>query len=234
MLYNVYCDESCHLEHDDSNIMVLGAMYCSKELKARIFTDIRNIKLRYGLSSHFEIKWTKVSQSKIDFYIALLDYYWNSVGLKYRCLVVINKDLLDHDAYNDGDYDLWYYKMYYYLINGMISSDNTYHIMVDIKDTHGGGRVEKLREVLCNGRHDFDQLKISAINQINSKESEILQLADLINGAIGFHHRGLDEIDGANKGKIEFVNKLMELQQIDKSTSGSRDSKFDLFIWQPR
>ena len=26
MLYNVYCDETCHLEHDNSNVMVLGAV----------------------------------------------------------------------------------------------------------------------------------------------------------------------------------------------------------------
>ena len=28
MLYNVYCDETCHLEHDNSNVMVLGAVWC--------------------------------------------------------------------------------------------------------------------------------------------------------------------------------------------------------------
>ena len=28
MEYNIYCDESCHLQNDNSNVMVLGAVWC--------------------------------------------------------------------------------------------------------------------------------------------------------------------------------------------------------------
>ena len=31
MLYTVFCDESCHLQMDNSSVMVLGAMYCFSE-----------------------------------------------------------------------------------------------------------------------------------------------------------------------------------------------------------
>ena len=34
---NVYCDESCHLEHDRQSVMVLGAVWCLEE-KARGIT----------------------------------------------------------------------------------------------------------------------------------------------------------------------------------------------------
>lgn len=44
--------------------MILGAISCPKEQKRRIFDNIREIKLKYGLDSRFEIKWTKVSDSK--------------------------------------------------------------------------------------------------------------------------------------------------------------------------
>ena len=40
MLYNVYCDETCHLENDGINVMVLGAVWCPqsklKEVNQRI------------------------------------------------------------------------------------------------------------------------------------------------------------------------------------------------------
>ena len=26
--YNIYCDESCHLENDDKPVMLLGAIWC--------------------------------------------------------------------------------------------------------------------------------------------------------------------------------------------------------------
>ncbi len=36
MKYNVYCDESCHLKQDNSNVMILGAMYCPTDKKKNI------------------------------------------------------------------------------------------------------------------------------------------------------------------------------------------------------
>ena len=65
--YNVYCDESCHLEKDTSPIMILGAMYCQEERKKQIYDEIRAIKIKHNISSFFEIKWTKVSESRLIF-----------------------------------------------------------------------------------------------------------------------------------------------------------------------
>ena len=66
-LYNIYCDESCHLEKGNSNIMVLGAMSCPKNIRRDIYEDIRRIKVKHGLDRRFEIKWTKVLRSKKNF-----------------------------------------------------------------------------------------------------------------------------------------------------------------------
>lgn len=231
--YNVYCDESCHLEKDTSPIMILGAMYCQEERKKQIYDEIRAIKTKHNISSFFEIKWTKVSESKIDFYLELLDYFWNNQDLLYRGLVASGKQSLDHDKYNGGDYDLWYYKMYYRMLDPVISPNDKYHIMVDIKDTRGGKRVAKLREVLCNNIYDFKKEVIDQIGQINSKESEILQLADLINGALAFYHRGLADNADSNQGKVKFVRALQRHVDLDNNTRyGER--KFNLFIWAPK
>ena len=231
--YNVYCDESCHLEKDTSPVMILGAMYCQEERKKQIYDEIRAIKTKHNISSFFEIKWTKVSESKIDFYLELLDYFWNNQDLLYRGLVASGKQSLDHDKYNGGDYDLWYYKMYYRMLDPVISPNKKYHIMVDIKDTRGGKRVAKLREVLCNNIYDFKKEVIDQIGQINSKESEILQLANLINGALAFYHRGLADNADSNQGKVKFVRALQRHVDLDNNTRyGER--KFNLFIWAPK
>ncbi len=233
MKYVVYSDESCHLEHDGSPAMILGAMYCPAEKKEIIFRDIREIKKKHGLSTFFEIKWTKVSESKIDFYLELFDYFWNTQDLCYRGLVAAGKDKLNHLKYNSGDYNLWYYKMYFLMLDPVVYPENEYKILVDIKDTRGGKRVEKLREVLCNNRYDFRKEVITQICQINSKESEIMQLADLFNGALAFHHRGLDELDDSNAGKKAFVEALKNKTNLDVRTSRG-EKKFNLFIWTPR
>ena len=233
MIYTVYCDESCHLQNDQSSVMVLGAMYCPKEKKKDIYSDIRAIKKKHGLSSYFEIKWTKVSESKEKFYLDLLDYFWQNKDLHYRGLVATGKEQLDHQKFNEGDYDLWYYKMYFLMLDPVVCPDNEYHILVDIKDTKGGRRVQKLREVLCNNIYDFNGEVIKHISQINSRESELLQLADLFNGALAYHYRKLEENTSANRGKIAFIEKLQSKQDIDRATSRYAP-KFNLFVWRPQ
>ena len=119
------------------------------------------------------------------------------------------------------------------MLDPVISPNKKYHIMVDIKDTRGGRRVAKLREVLCNNIYDFKKEVIDQIGQINSKESEILQLADLINGAIAFYHRGLIDDPDSNPGKVKFVKALQKHVDLDNNTKyGER--KFNLFIWGPK
>lgn len=112
--------------------------------------------------------------------------------------------------YNNDDYDLWYYKMYFRTLDPIIRQENEYHILVDIKDTKGGKRIQKLKEVMCNNIYDFNGEVISHIGQINSMESEILQLVDLLNGALAYHYRKLENGENANKGKSEFVKELQK------------------------
>ena len=49
--YNLYCDESCHLENDDSNVMVLGALILPKDKKKEISDNIVDIKKRHGVKA---------------------------------------------------------------------------------------------------------------------------------------------------------------------------------------
>ena len=81
---NIYCDESCHLEHDDSPIMLLGALSCPAEKAREVAVRLREIKERNGLNRKCETKWTKVSKGKFEFYEETLDYFLDSSSLGYR------------------------------------------------------------------------------------------------------------------------------------------------------
>ena len=98
---------------------------------------------------------------------------------------------MNHAKYNNDDYDLWYYKMYFRTLIRLFDKKMEYHILVDIKDTKGGKRIQKLKEVMCNIMILNGEV-ITHIGQINSAESEILQLAEiLLNGALAYHYRNL-------------------------------------------
>jgi len=230
-MINIYCDESCHLENDKSDIMVLGGISCEGEEKFNIYDDIRKLKVKHGLSSWFEIKWTKVSRSKIDFYKELIDYFFNS-DLCFRAVVAKSKNNLNHCKYNNGSYDIWYYKMYFLLLDTMVKPLNEYRVFIDIKDTKGGPRVRRLQEVLCNNIYDFKHEVIKDIKQINSKESEILQIVDILIGALSYYHRDLCR---ENSSKSELIQYIIDRYNVDMDNSTCRnEKKFNIFIWEPR
>ncbi|HBL11899.1 MAG TPA: DUF3800 domain-containing protein, partial [Cyanobacteria bacterium UBA11162] len=43
-VFNVYCDESCHLENDHQLVMVLGAIWCPLDKVQEIAIRLREIK----------------------------------------------------------------------------------------------------------------------------------------------------------------------------------------------
>ena len=58
-------------------------------------------------------------------------------------------------------------------------------------------------------------------------------MADLINGALAFYHRGLADNADSNQGKVKFVRALQRHVDLDNNTRyGER--KFNLFIWAPK
>lgn len=77
-IFNIYCDESCHLENDNQQVMVLGAIWCPLEKVREISIHIRKIKQLHGISTKFEIKWSKISPAKGKFYIDLVDYFFDN------------------------------------------------------------------------------------------------------------------------------------------------------------
>lgn len=245
-MFNIYCDESCHLPNDNSEVMVLGAIECEDKNKKEMFNEIRRIKQKHGISSWAEIKWTKVSQSKLNFYKELIDYFFNN-NLSFRCIIAPNKSSLDHELYNNGDYDEWYYKMYYLLLLPMIGNKTDIislqepdcRVFIDIKDTKGGPKVKKLREILIKGikKESLPGLNnknfLKDVYQINSRESELLQLADLLIGIVTFYYRGLYFSDKSSKGKRALIKYVLTKHNLTlyRSTLKS-DEKFNIFVWK--
>ena len=146
-LFNVYCDESCHLENDGHKAMTLGAVWCPSAQSRSTAERIREIKTHHGLSASFEVKWTKVSAAKSRFYLDLLDYFFDNKDLHFRALVVPDKFRLDHKGHLQT-HDEWYYKMYFDMLKVIIDPKSRYRIFLDIKDTQGASKVRKLHEVL--------------------------------------------------------------------------------------
>lgn len=224
--YNIYCDESCHLENDRSPVMVLGAVVCPHENIPEVHKRLREIKTRHALSTHQEIKWTKVSPSKEALYHDLVDYFFDDDDLRFRA-VVCHKTNLNHQAYNNGSHDEWYYKMYFQLLRRLIDDQNNYFVYLDIKDSRSAAKRDTLHNVLCNNQYDFNRKFLKSIQHVRSHEIQLLQLADVLIGAVSYCNRGLEQ--SQTKGNL--IRRIQSRAHLTTFSKSNYSEKFNLFHW---
>ncbi len=226
-VFNVYCDESCHLENDRQKAMVLGAVWCPLERTREIAVRIREIKARYGLSPQFEIKWVKVSPAKVQFYLDIIDYFFDDDDLHFRALIVPDKSQLRHEDFKQT-HDEWYYKMYFDMLKVILYPHARYRIYLDYKDTRGATKAAKLYEVLCNNMYDFSRQIIERLQIVRSNEVEILQMTDLLVGAVSYANRDLT----TSSAKLALVQRVRERSGYSLiRTTLFREDKVNLFVW---
>lgn len=201
-LFNIYCDESCHLKHDARDVMVLGAVWCPQAKVGEISRRLREIKAKHGMKPGFETKWNKVSPAKVQFYMDCVDYFFDDDDLHFRGYV-LSKQGSPHPPWGQ-DYGQWYYETYFRMLEPLIDPAEQYGIYLDIKDTQSEHRRKELEELLRTSRQDGTGQVILRVQQIRSHESEILQLADLLLGAVGYH---IQKLQG-NAGKLTLIERI--------------------------
>ena len=223
MLYNVYCDESCHLEHDESQYMILGGIRCPKLSRKRISNEIRALKKDFGLGLYNEIKWKSISKNKLDFYLKLIDYFFKNSELSFRAIIVDKRQVKLEENQKFIDF---YYKMYFYVISWLLIPKAKNNIYLDKVDSKSIYRVNQLHKVLCNAANDYDMKNIPTLQNIDSRESELLQLTDLLIGAISYINRGLN----TSESKKKVIDRIIEKSGYDLTRSTIfGETKFNIF-----
>jgi hypothetical protein len=226
-LFNIYCDESCHLEHDQAHLMMLGAVWCKADVVGQVAERVREIKKRHGMRPGFEVKWTKVSPAKIGFYLDLIDYFFDDDDLNFRGYLIEKHDL-DHPRLRQT-HDDWYYKMCFRMLEVIIDPRHRFCVYMDIKDTRSETKRKRLEDELRTKVHDHSDRIIFRVQQIRSHESEVLQLCDLLIGAVLHFNRNM----GTSPAKRALIERIRRRSRKDLSRrTWLLEKKFNLFRWK--
>lgn len=222
--YNYYGDESSHMKDDGNKFMALGALCCPKALSKCFSNEIRRIKLSFGFTKDFEIKSTKVSLGALDFYQKLIEWFLSCPDLYFR-IILINKELVKTSDANE--YNLFYYKMYYTLFRYFMHG-TTNHIYLDYKDSRSYLRCAEIQEFL--GNDHVTRMKKNTVQQINSKESNLIQITDLLIGLFCYNANGKT----SNEAKLQLVNMLKQSSKLDLISTTNNATKIDILNWRPK
>lgn len=222
---NIYCDESRHTSDSSDAFIVIGAISCPREQKRDIVHRIHSLKAKHNAQGEFG--WKRLSPNRRDFYWALLDVFRDS-PLAFRCLTV-DRNILDHDTYNDGDTELGFYKIYYQMLVHWLQPGCAYHIYLDWQQNKSQRRFSDLHNNLT--RKLSGRAKIECLEPVSSHNLPLIELADLFIGAVGYYWNERHLADGASQVKSEFcieLAKVVGLSDLRANTFPVKD-KFSLF-----
>ena len=118
--------------------------------------------------------------------------------------------------------------MYFSMLKGILEPDSRYRIYLDIKDTRSAPKVAKLHQVLTNTVYDFSQRIVERLQPVRSHEAEILQLADLLIGAVTYANREL----ASSPAKQALVQRIRDRSGYSLLRSTLvREQKFNILVW---
>ena len=219
---NIYCDESRHTSDPSDPYFVIGGVTCPREKKKELVHKIHLLKSRHNTQGEFG--WKRLSPNKKDFYWAILNLFIEEKNISFRCIVA-NRNLMDHDQYNNGDQELGFYKLYYQLLVHWLKPEHTYHIYLDWQHNKSQDRFSTLRDILR--RKLTGKAGIKCLEPVGSQNIPMIGLADLLIGAVGYQWNNRN----ASKVKFDFCQELghrLKLKDLTNSTYSIKD-KFDIF-----
>lgn len=236
MIYHIYCDES---RQTQDRYMVFGGIITTAE-NVEFFDKTMHL-YREGQNMKAEIKWGKVSDKKLNEYKALIDLFFSLNKALHFKSIVFDTHLVDYQRYSGGDKELGFYKFWYqFLLHSFgpyAAKDDRYLVFLDYRQSKY--KLSELKTILNNGirkrygssiREDI----FRDIQPLDSKESNILQLVDVLMGAIGYQWNGCHMRTNARKAKIllsEYIAKKANLISLAQQTPFR---KRNFSIWQFR
>ncbi|MBI5258575.1 MAG: DUF3800 domain-containing protein [Burkholderiales bacterium] len=232
-MLEIYADESCKDQH---KFLVIGAI----AIDHRHATDMRNALafVRTVNGQEGEVKWSRCTRQKLDFYKQFVDVFFDFSAddrAHFQGLYV-DTSTFKHKKFNGGDRDLGFNKLIYQLLLHRFGrrkgADYPLHVFLDARATKQ--KPEDLRPML---NADLRRWGIATdpfrrITFVDSAKSDLVQLADLLVGTIGFtknlHHRR----DEAAAHKIELKQHIIRRALANEPTTRLNSPRAERFyVW---
>ena len=173
-----FLDETGILNKKDDPFFALGVI--KTERPHELQREIRIIRDK----AHYyeEIKWNKISPPKFNVCKSIIESFIKNKSATFSC-IILKKQELDFQKYFQGDLNRVYRSFSVTLLKNNIST-NLQEVCTVIADDYfypAGTNLELASRAIINDH--YKKLVVACFLQINSRSSDLLQLADLLLGA---------------------------------------------------
>lgn len=230
-MLGVYADESCK---DNHRFLILGGICLEHhkldEINAKL-AEVRKTHNTYG-----EVKWGKVSKNKYKFYEDYVNVFFElcSEDILHFHFLSVDTSTFNHKVHNKGSSELGFDKLIYQLLLNKFGAKygRNYKIQVYLDERTTKNNPNLMTSILNAGLSKRLKITSNPFTRVtfqDSKTSEILQVNDLIIGAIGFrkNKRHLSQDSAMHKKQFsEMIAKKAMLLEHPVKINSPKASKF--------
>jgi hypothetical protein len=218
--------------------MVIGAAVVRDEKLDSInglVKELRSDKIRY------ELKWCELKRHRLHHFSKFIDLTFQLLRnrtMKFHCIVI---DLNKYKNMSKGsDKELGFYKAYYQLLLhrfglGLFDKNFERKFIIHLDRNEFKYPLSNLLNSLNNTMYREKRIKpFIHIEAIDSKEKEIIQMVDLIIGAISYQKNEWHTKSDAAKYKIDLLNYITNksgLSSLMHSTIHEEEKEYGIGIW---
>ena len=180
---HVYADESRQNAH---RFMLFSALFVPRgAAENALLADIAAFRVRQ--SARAEMKWGKISRAMLPVYRDFIDLFFAHPAAQFRCLVV-DAHQVDLRQYHDDDPETAFYNFYCLMLSRNMQIENRYLVLTDERSNRECNRLADLRDNINRYWQEKGAVNNVAVNvePLNSKESDLLQIVDVLLGAVGY------------------------------------------------
>lgn len=257
----IYSDES---RHKNERFLLLGGVWVPEE-KVEIFENaVAKLRSKYGHvdsnGNHVdflgEFKWQKVSDKYLQLYKELVDLFFKAIDkdLMRACIMLVDTNdpgvVVHSNIKNQG-----YFKLLYqlYLHNSHIPAiykifpdkiTNPAQQNVDFETLDScleAAFVSKFIPKLNLQERPGGAGFVNNITPIDSKNTEFIQILDVVMGSVGYYQNGLYKRDEAKKAKVALMkyifNKIVlsgAFRFTGKSYMVVKSTKLNIWLFRPK
>lgn len=198
--------------------MVLGGIITPAG-NLRTFEDELS-DLRTRTRMHAELKWQKVTGQKLREYKAFIDFFVtaNKSHRLHFSSMIFDTQLIDHKKYSGGNTEIGFYKFMYQLLLRCFGrhycregEDERFVVTLHRRSTRYS--LSELRNILNYGmakEYSIVTAPFVSIEPKSGPDCPLLQINDIVLGAIGFRKNERQKLPHVRAAKVELSGYLCE------------------------
>lgn len=231
--YAFFADES---DITNARYSMVGGTATSSAALRMIYSRIFDLRKRHNM--YAELKWSKVSNQKIDAYRELIGLYFDMSEkgiLAFHCATFDNHKW-KHSLYNDSDRDIGLSKNYYQLILHRFIRfyGEQASLFVCLDKRHSSTKLPDLQRMLNAGAAKEYKLSFGPVTTLearDSKKDDLLQINDVILGAMSSIKNGRHENTETRASKAELAKLVLVNSGLGSLSKDSPPQASKFTIW---